>query len=161
MISHTKKDILFKVRSADQNDLEQVLEIAVDFFYESDNRAGGLDADLYRFRVLQALQDITYDTIIVMDGDRIAGYSVITWVRDFTLKRIGEMIHFYVRPEYRGKGVSQLLRDRMIERWEDWGCWRIFVEAASGVNNSAKLFSNLWKKVGFKETGIILVRDNG
>lgn len=149
----------YKVKSASLSDLEPLLEIAVEFFYESDNKDGGLDLPLYQSRIVEALDDLSCDTILVMDGERIAAYSVIFWVRDYTLKRIGEMALFYVRPDYRGKNVSRILRDAMESRWDDWGCFRSFVEAASGVQNSVGLFSNLWKKAGYKNAGVILMKD--
>lgn len=149
----------YKVRSASLSDLEHLLDIAVEFFHESNNEEGGLDLPLYRVRLIEALEDLSYDTIIVLDGDRIVAYAVIFWVRDFTLKRIGEMVSFYVRPEYRGKDVSRMLRDAIENRWDDWGCFRSFVEAASGIKNSVGLFSNLWKKAGYETAGVILMKD--
>ena len=153
----------FTIYKAGRADISDITEKAVQFFSESDFN-GNLTANPDRYR------DMLYDFIdnphvasfVARSGEDVVGYIHIYCQSDYTNELVGEMYQFYVDPNFRGKGVARALVSRAVEQYREWGCKRAYSEAAAGFDDGGKnlrLFINLWKKAGYTEKGIVMVKD--
>ncbi len=84
------------------------------------------------------------DFTLLFDGEALVGYSIL----DRRVSGEAELHNIAVTPEYRGKGLSSLLMDKIVA---DAGALSvIFLEVRAG--NSAAI--GLYKKYGFTEIGV-------
>lgn len=154
-------DQAIEISNVQLQDMPALMQLAVEFFYESDNRDMTLDTAKYR-RYLDSIREAPFTRIFMV---RCAGfpaaYAVISAVTEFTKEPIGELYHFYVRPDYRGTHVGRALVARIVDQFDQWNTYKDFAEAASGVDSgrSAKMFENLFKKFGYRTTGVVMVRE--
>ena len=81
----------------------------------------------------------------VQQNGEIIGYSVL----DTRVLGEAEIHNIVVSPEYRGKGLSKLLMDRMILAAKESGAEKIFLEVREG--NAVAI--GLYKRYGFTENG--------
>ncbi len=85
------------------------------------------------------------DFTLLFDGETLIGYSIL----DRRVQGEAELHNIAVTPDYRGKGLSPLLMDKMISDCTLYGVSVIFLEVRAG-NSSA---IGLYKKYGFTEIG--------
>lgn len=150
----------FEVRRCRLQDIEKLMELAAQFFAESDFSDLTYDPALFKRHMVEYATRPDCALITAWISNLMVGYVVITATREFTAEPIGEMYQFYVMPEYRGTGASRELVKAADAQWQAWGCCRSYSEAAPGMSEkNNKLFANLWKKQGYKDTGIIMIKE--
>lgn len=67
---------------------------------------------------------------------------------------------FYVKPTYRGTGVSRALAKSLVDIAEQNGAKVIYSACRSGIKgNNNKLYENLFTKAGFTQLGCIMIRN--
>jgi ribosomal-protein-alanine N-acetyltransferase len=81
------------------------------------------------------------DFTLLLDGETLIGYSIV----DRRVQGEAELHNVAIIPEYRGKGLSSLLMDKMISDCTENGVLVIFLEVRE--NNAPAI--NLYKKYGF------------
>jgi ribosomal-protein-alanine N-acetyltransferase len=81
------------------------------------------------------------DFTLLLDGETLIGYSIV----DRRVQGEAELHNVAIIPEYRGKGLSSLLMDKMISDCAENGVSVIFLEVRE--NNAPAI--NLYKKYGF------------
>lgn len=70
-----------------------------------------------------------------------------------------EVIIFYVRPDYRGTGLSREMAKYLVKIADIYEVGAIYTSSASGIGKTnTSLYANLFKKFGFQELGTELVR---
>lgn len=149
----------FHAYQANMFDVEDIVAAAIRFHGESDN-AGIVhyNEDKYRSLVTAYICNQYVASFVARDkSDQLIGYIHIYCQDDWTEEMIGEMFQFYVAPEWRGRGVARELVGLADQKWKEWGCKRVYAEAASGVN--PQLFCNLYNKFGFKQAGLVMMKE--
>ncbi len=86
------------------------------------------------------------DFTLLFDGEALVGYSIL----DRRVSGEAELHNIAVTPDYRGKGLSKLLMEKMISNCTLYGVSVIFLEVRA--NNAPAI--GLYKKYGFTEIGI-------
>lgn len=136
------------------------------FYGESRNHKIPVDLEKFRSIVDIAMQPQYSELVAVLiavDGDKVAGYSILNTFCDYTKIPLGDLYQFYVAKEYRGKGVSHALRDASVAQFKAWGCPLSHISADTGIDETGvttALFENLWKQAGYKRTGIIMTMEH-
>lgn len=156
------EDFEFIIRRGWKTDLDQLVDLAADFYDES-NFLGPLriSKENYKKTIAPYIENDNVAAILAVKDGVILGYLHIYWQTDFTIERIGEVYQFYVRPDYRGSGVARALVETAVAQYAKWNCVRGYVEAAPGMDKPEhlKLFENLWGRVGYNKIGIVMMGD--
>lgn len=153
----------FTITKLTDENIDAVCDAATEFWHESDSNKGlTLRIDKYRAMLKQYMDDPYCCSIVALDaaGD-LAGYIHIYTQSDYTNELVGELYQFYVRKEYRGKGVARLIVNAADTWYKEMGCARAYSEVGHGTNGrmiGAKLFENLWSKFGFNRNGYVLTK---
>lgn len=142
------------IRRATLADLNQIIEMTTPYHYEAGVNAG---RELSRDRILQTFYGaIMNDNWITLVDDDLT--SILIACENYSFYDTPEMDidFFYVSPESRSTGISRKLVEEIIKIARErrvavlyCGCHSYMADG--GTND--KLFSNLFKKYGFKETG--------
>ncbi|MDO5063054.1 MAG: ribosomal protein S18-alanine N-acetyltransferase [Peptostreptococcaceae bacterium] len=83
--------------------------------------------------------------IVLMDRDRVIAYGGF-WV----VMEEANINNVAVAPEYRGRGISRILMDKLIEMAKTQGAKELFLE----VRSSNYVAQNLYRSLGFKMIGL-------
>lgn len=152
----------FPVEKLNRMRFEPLMDCAQCLFDES-NFNGVLTAsrDKYRHLLNHYVSSPYVAGFIAMDNEVVVGYVLIYCQEDYTVERVGELFQFFVRPEYRGSMVARSLIKAATQQWDEWGCVRTYAEAAPGFDDikHLMLFKNLWRKFGFEQVGITMLRE--
>lgn len=151
----------FNIIKLNEHYIERLVDAAKVFFAESDFKENGIECDTDTFRKL--LHEYIYNPyvgaiIAVDEQDNVVGYILIYCQQDYTVQLIGDLYLFFVQPEWRGTKVGRSLVEAAVKQWKEWGCKRVYTEAASGIQEPQYLtmFKNLWAKFGFTEIGVVM-----
>lgn len=125
----------FKVREAQRSDVRQIAELEVRCFSNPWSEASFAS----RF-------DLDPVFSVLTDGEEIIGFAIV----DTLVQDQAELFNIAVSPEYRGRGLSKLLMDDVIEKAKERGATRMLLEVR--VGNAAAVA--LYKKYGFVENGL-------
>ena len=156
----------FTVSKAGRGDVYDITSAAIEFYKESDF-LGRLEPNPDKYKgMLYEFIDNPYVASFVARADtkeqELLGYIHIYCQNDYTDDLVGEMFQMYVAPKARGTGVSRKLIEAAVEQYKAWGCKRAYSEASPGFNDGGKnirLFVNLWKKAGYTEKGIVMMKE--
>ena len=83
--------------------------------------------------------------LIALYHEKIAGCIALRPLE----QTICEMKRFFVRPQFRGKGIGRLLAKAIIKKAKDIG----YIKMRLDTHNSFKPAIAIYKNLGFKETG--------
>lgn len=149
-----------------QEDIEAFLITAETFFNES--RYGSLNANRENYTAIVRKSVEHPDVVAILlaytpDWKQVAGYAILNTFNDYTEEPMGDMYQFYVHPEHRGSMAGRKLAQAVVTMFDAWKCPISHVCADTGIDNglSVKLFRNLFAKMGYKETGIMMTRTIG
>ena len=150
-----------KLVTITRDNIDQMMKLAVEFFYESDNRDLTLDAELYKNSLLDVVDYPLHKILMVTDDDGDpGGYIIFYATREYTVEMIGEVYHFFVSHRYRGTVASRTLINAAMDQYKEWGVKRGYVEIASGIDEiNDKIFINLWGKFGYKKSGFMMTKE--
>jgi N-acetylglutamate synthase-like GNAT family acetyltransferase len=98
------------------------------------------------------------EIICVFDNEKVAGIAIVSTENDFTTKTIGDIIEFYVSPDYRRSYVSSDLLSAVCAWFDARNCVHVFVKSTGNVEGQGKAFENLFKKFSFNVFSSVLVR---
>lgn len=147
-----------------KEDADAFIDTAKCFFDESRNSALRPDIEKFRSIVLKAIKHPDHVVILLAkENGKVLGYAILNTYQDYTVDPLGDMYQFYVHPAHRGKGVSRELAEAIISQFDAWGCPISHISADTGIDDglTTQLFHNLFAKVGYKQTGIIMTRTRG
>lgn len=96
--------------------------------------------DFYRFRSANK-------TFIVEKAHQVVGFVNLTFVQH-ALEKVGYIEEFFVKKEYRKKGIGKELVKKAVEYLKESGASTIFVSVAVENVKEALIF---YKKAGFEE----------
>ncbi len=103
----------------------------------------------------QLLRDLFPGLLLVArDGDTIVGVALAVYLPSAELGRVMNVHDFYVRPDYRRKGVGSALAKRLVEECKEVHVDEINLEMVSG-NEAASPF---WRSMGFELAGRVLFK---
>lgn len=103
------------------------------------------------------------ETVILakLDG-KIIGILAMYFMNSYYKEKEGDVVIFYVLPEYRGTGVSRALVAALDKVSKEVGAKVVYTSSGSGMGeNNNKLYANLYKKFEFKELGTELIKKYG
>ena len=154
---------MFETRKIASADIDSMVECADRFFNESRNKRFTENLPKFRALIEEAMKREQIAVLVTLDGATVVSYAILNVTDDFTNELIGDMYQFYVLPEYRGKGVSRLIAQAVVDQFDAWGCPLSHVCADTGIDDdgtTTRLFANLWGKFGYKQTGVIMTRES-
>lgn len=97
--------------------------------------------------------------LIAVDAGKIVGFTAAVGYRSFFVEPELAVEIFYVKPEYRGKGVSRQLVEQIALHADAYGIKSVQTSCLSGISGANNaMFVNLWKKFGFSELGSVMMR---
>jgi len=91
------------------------------------------------------------NALFAMDGKKAVGTIVVFFENYNNLKHIAHIYGVYVKPDYRGKGVSKMLMGAALENIKSN---KEIIKVKLEVNAKQKPAYELYKKYGFKKIGI-------
>lgn len=147
------------VYEARAEDIDDLVEEAETFFKESTMKGLTPDPDKYK-DFLQRFIGNPYVVCFVarkQDTNEIVGYSSAFVHDNYLVENVGELYQFYICPEARGSGLSRILAEKVINKFEEWNCKKAFVQSYSDID--LKLFENLWSKFGFNVVGLTMSKE--
>lgn len=157
-----KHNIILSTRAAGILDVPRILEVAKEFFFESGYAHLTFDGDQYSKILHNCASSEDIRIFIAEANNEIAGYVIVCLAREYTVENVGETYQFYVRERYRGTNAARSLVDAAIRQFDLWNCVLSYVVADPRMRKeNNKLFSNLWKKFGYMDSGIQMVRERG
>ena len=102
--------------------------------------------DFWNYNILKSeLENENSIYLVCKIGSEIVGFAGITVILD-----TAELNNIVIKKSYRGKGLSSLLLEKLIEIAKNKNCSKINLEV-SASNNIA---INLYKKFNFKQVGL-------
>lgn len=91
------------------------------------------------------------------EHNHIGGFAIANTDDMFMQNKVGVINKFYVMPEGRGKGVSRILIQQVVDWLDEQGAVHQYATSTGGIGQN-KAFENLLAKVGFVPEGLILKR---
>lgn len=141
---------------ADLGDIENL--IYPHYFDESAYSDLTYDPEMARQTILQWIPETC--VLARVDGN-LVGILAMYFTRTYYKETEGDVVIFYVLPEYRGTGVARGLVYALKKISDKQKAAIVYTSSGSGMKgNNNKLYANLFKKVGFKELGTELIRKN-
>lgn len=95
--------------------------------------------------------------LVHVEQDKAVGACVVNRSRDFWEEYSGNILHFYVIPEYRKTGVGRSIIKEAVQWFDEHECNVSFAGAHAGIGQD-KLFVNLLSKFGYESRGSLLIR---
>ena len=97
------------------------------------------------------------ESLLLLDGQRLAGTAACGPVRQAAPQRRGELISLYLLPDYWGRGMGKALLEAALERLREMGCR----EAALWVLEENRRARAFYERQGFSPTGAALADEIG
>lgn len=159
------QDYGFYAHHAGIEDLDDIMRLGGMFFNES-IFAGVTQFDSDRFyKVVRVLieADMNHTAFLVLrdyETGEAVGFTCIYCEQVYTTGPVGEVYLFYIDPAHTGTGAARVMRDAVIEHFDEWGCVVSYMESGSDLDDPAyaKIFENLWAKRGYKNTGAVMAK---
>ncbi len=85
------------------------------------------------------------------------GGAIVYAVADWQKEKFGYVEKFFVRPEFRAKGIARIIAFSIAEWFDDRDCLYSFVTSTANIG-AGRLFSNLMAKYGYHDLGPTLSR---
>ncbi len=130
-----------------------------DFFSESNYAQKGITFSPNKSAawLRRAISSGLFPHVVARIDEKIIG--VISWSMDdsFCEEPIAILHTIYVRPEYRRSPIGRMLVSFMLDIAKHEGACSITAPISSGLQEMKSL-SNLFKKAGFEQSGVILSR---
>lgn len=141
------------LRRATINDLEEIIKFTRPYHTESFWGQSNYSEARTRERFTHYLTDC--DTFVVdIGGIRAMGTLVFDYF--FSDDLVCDLEFYYVGKEFRGTGVSRLLRDALTDFAKLKGAVIMCACGSSGFDDG--LWVNLWRKLNFKKLGTTMVK---
>lgn len=142
-----------KIRAANRADLNEIKELTLPWFSESGYKlTPSLDAVERLF--LSNLSDDEVIMLVAEHDDKIIAFGVVS-IRQIVFKEPQAQIEwFFVLTEYRGTGVGILMAEALRDLSLKKGA--AIIIADTHFAKHARVFANMFKKLGFKQTGYVL-----
>lgn len=153
------KQVEFDLSFATHDDLDDILDLLhSSYFKESVYSALDYDPLAARLTVQNWLDEIV---ILARVEGKLVGIMSMYFIKTFYKQPECDIIMFYVHPDYRGTGISRALVNAIVMLSDKNNAAVIYTTSASGMDESNdKLYTNLFKKFGFKVLGTELIRIN-
>jgi GNAT superfamily N-acetyltransferase len=148
---------MIKIEKATYRDVNQIQDLMYPiYFNESAYSDFEYDPVRTRMTITTWLSGLCF---VAKDKNKIAGVFSMYFAQTFYKHLETDVEMFFVHPDYRGTQVARLLVDEMVRQSDMAGSKIIYTACASGINEkNNKLYTNLFKKFGFKELGTEVMR---
>jgi GNAT superfamily N-acetyltransferase len=103
------------------------------------------------------MQNYSSDVIGIYIGDELAAAAIVATGTEFHEEAFGYLMKIYVRPAFRGTGVSRLLMTEVTQWFDSRNVVSSFCTSTAHIGQS-KQFENLMGKYGYVLTGPTLIR---
>lgn len=155
----TKERKKFNLRFANYYDVNAIVDLLHPNYFE-ESQYKGLTFDLENCQKTVAEWITEYCAIAEMDG-KVVGVVAFYFLNSYYKEKEGDIIIFYVHPDYRGTGVARALVGIVEKISKELDAAVVYTTSGSGMGRkNDKLYSNLFKKFGFEELGTELIWKN-
>lgn len=96
---------------------------------------------------------------LIRSQGRAAAMASMEMMRSFYEEIEADITMFYVHADYRATGISRALADTLCRTAEMNGAKVVYSSCLSGMGDkNVNLYTNLWKKFGFRVLGTVMMR---
>lgn len=147
----------YTVQIANEADLDGIQDLLYPgYFQESTYNKLTYDHESTRGVIKNWLENVCF---VGKSGDEIVAVVSMYYLRSFYKEPEADIEMFYIRPDFRGTGLSRDLVNCIVQNADANGCKVIYTGCASGINRkNDSLYANLFKKFGFSVLGTELAR---
>lgn len=143
------------VRLATHSDIPAILAMAEFFVGES---AYGMQFDREQAAGYLAML-LDYPRAAVLINDEATAGIIATIAHDWCKQPLCYVEKLFLMPQTRGSGVARSLVAAAVEFGRQHGCSHVFATATAGMGDGvAQLFTNLFRKFDFEQSGPVLFR---
>lgn len=146
---------MVEIRKGTEQDIEQAVELGKAYYKES--AFGSMEFDESKARELCSSLLKSGLGIVADDNGQIVGMmGAILITHVFTDTLMAQDVLVYIKPEYRGKGISSRLIAVYVNWAENHGVKKenIFLGINSGVDRAKT--ERIYNKLGFKRFGVTM-----
>lgn len=153
-----KKDFSFNLSFATFDDVNKIEQFLYSYFEESMYSCLTYDPLITRQTIMQWIPETC---ILAKVDDKIAGIVAAYFTRTYYKEIEGDVVIFYVHPDYRGTPIARSLVNALTMIADKNSAAIVYTSSGSGIGSqNNKLYGNLFKKFGFQELGTELIRKN-
>lgn len=152
-----------EVRRANLDDYAEVMECADRFF-----AYGGTDASEYDRAIFgsSAMECLSFDTpeslvFVATHNDKVVGYYALHYGRVYSRRPMLYEYHFCVNPDYVRSHAGRKLTKRAIDYGREINAICFYAGATSGIKQFDNSLINMYSKLGFQHSGIMMRFDYG
>lgn len=154
-----KSKLGFDLTFATYDDVQDIIDLLYpSYFEESGYSKLTYDPDMTRQTVIRWIPETV---ILARVEGKLVGVLSMYLARTYYKEIEGDIVIFYVHPDYRGTGVARGLVNAMDSLTKKNNVSIIYTSSGSGMKgNNNNLYANLFKKFGFEELGSELIKKN-
>lgn len=154
-----RKKTEFDLSFATFADIDDVLDLLYPAYFEESTYADlEYDPQMAKETVISWLQGAF--VLARVDGE-LAGVASMYFTRTFYKQIEGDVVMFYVHPDYRGTGIGRSLAGAIDAISQKNNAAVVYTTSGSGMKNkNNSTYINLFKKFGFKPLGTELIKKN-
>lgn len=145
-------------RLATKDDVIELYKLMVQYKNESHSQNREHDVKNTMLVIMSWITNDNQCVLIEQDGI-IKAFAAIWMGYTFYKDKELDIEVFYVHPSARKTPVSRMLAKQICKIAEDNNCPIIYTAGLSGGSKqNEKLYQNMWKKLGFRELGTVMIR---
>lgn len=144
---------MYKIERASISDLQEIHDLLFEYFKEIKSPNLTWDEESAKNQII----NLDLPLVAKDNYGTIVGIASLVVHKTWYKEPVAFLEGFYVTPKWRGTGLSRDLVSTIVQIADASGAAAFYANSITGKNGS--LFSNLFKKYGFKETGMELVRE--
>lgn len=150
--------VKFSLSFATFEDVDAIENLLYPYFEESTYSGLTYDPLATKHTIAQWIPEVCI--LAKVDGE-IVGITAFYFLNTFYKEPECDVVMFYIKPEYRGTGISRGLVNALTTIADQNQAGIIYTSSGSGMGGKNNdLYANLFKKFGFQELGTELIRKN-
>lgn len=150
-----------EIRDVRLSDFEAIYKMCLRFYDESNFHKYTFDRD----KLIETINTFFTEAVhcrIAFAGDAPVGFMAWTYERYWTKESTGHLFLFYVDKAARGTDAARALVHELDLCTKRADVVALYVASTGGFSDNLKneaLFTNLFKKFGFKDMGRVLIKE--
>lgn len=137
---------------------EEIFSILKEYASETTEFKRTFDYEIAKENLLEILHSTNQVLLFKEENGKLQAIAILSCFHQFVKEKFGSIDIFYIRPEYRGKGIARDLLQSCLDWFKTRKCDKI-VTFSLGKIGKDQLFINLLKKYGFREEATVLIKD--
>jgi ribosomal protein S18 acetylase RimI-like enzyme len=152
------KKVPFSIFQATLENVDEIESLLYPAYFEESGYSN-LDYDETNCKAMIAGWITDGVGIIMRSQGKIVAFASMGFMRTFYKQVEADVDMFFILPEYRGTGIARALSTTISNVAKEGNAEVVYTSCLSelgGKNN--QLYINLWKKLGFRELGTVMIR---